>query len=99
MPVGLLQNNIDEVTKKYHLPNNHKITKTLKSQIIVTAKYYVPYGKGNGSPYLLFKIEDEFCNLIIAMSKFHHPIRFFNTLQLINDYITNMFVTILSQPS
>ena len=46
-PVGLLQNIIDEVAKKHHLPNNHKITKTLISQIIVTAKHDVPYGQVN----------------------------------------------------
>ena len=35
------------------------------------------------------KIEDEVCNIITAMSKFHHPIRVSNALQLINDLISN----------
>ena len=43
-PVGFLQNNIDEVANIYNLLNDHKITKTLISQIIVTAKHHVPYG-------------------------------------------------------
>ena len=47
LPVGFLQNKIDEVSKKYNLPNNHKIMKTLISQIIATAKHHAPYGKGN----------------------------------------------------
>ena len=46
LPVGFLQNKIDEVSKKYNLPNNHKIMKTLISQIIATAKHHAPYGKG-----------------------------------------------------
>ena len=69
--------------------NDQKITKTLISKIIATAKHHVSYGKGNSFPSLLLKIEDEFYNLIIAMSKCHHPTRVSNTLKLINDLITN----------
>ena len=82
-PVVSLQNNIDEAGKK-NLPNDKKITKTLISQRIATAKHHVPYGQGNGFPYPLLKIEDEVCNLIIAISKCNHPIRVSNALQLIN---------------
>ena len=42
--VGFLQNNIDGVAKKHYLPSDHKITKTLNSQIITTGKHHVPYG-------------------------------------------------------
>ena len=87
MIVGLLQNNIDEATNIYNLPNYHKIMKTLISQIIVTGNHHVPYGRDNCFPDPLLKIEDEFYNLIIEMSKCHHPIRFPNELQLINGLI------------
>ena len=89
MSIGLLQKNIYEVAKKHNLPNNQKITKTLISLRITTDEHHVPYGQGNGFPSLFLKIEDEFLNLIISMSKCHHPIRVSNTLQLINDLITN----------
>ena len=80
---------MDEVAKKHNLLNDHNITKTLISKIIVTDKHHIPYGQGNGFPSPLLKIEDEVCNLIITMSKCHHPIRVFNSLQFINDLITN----------
>ena len=90
MPVGFLQNNIDEVAKIYNLPNNHKITKTLISQIISTAKYIVSYGQVNGFPYPLLNLKDKAYNLIAEMSKFHHSIIVFNALQFINDLITKI---------
>ena len=80
MPVGFLGKKIYEVAKEHNLTNNHKITKTLTSQRIATAKHHVTYGQGNSFPSPLLKIEDEVCNLIIAMSNCHHPIRVFNAL-------------------
>ena len=67
LPVGLLQNNIDEVAKRHNLPNNHIITKTLISQRIATGKHRVSYVQGNCFPDLLLNIEDKVCSLIIAM--------------------------------
>ena len=87
-PVRFLQKNIDDTEKIYNLPNNHKITKALISQIIATAKHHVPHGQGNGFTSPLLKIEYEVCNLIIEMSKCHHPITVFNTLNFINNLIT-----------
>ena len=78
--VGILQNNIDEMKKNW--PNDHKIMKTLISQLIATGKHHVPYGRGNGFPSPLLKIENEVCNLIIAMSKCYHPIRVSNSLNI-----------------
>ena len=72
LPVGFLQNNIDEVLKIYNLPNNNKITKTLISQRIATANHRVQFVQGNGFPSTLLKIEDEFFNFIIEMSKCRH---------------------------
>ena len=72
------------------LPYDYKITKTLISQIISTAKHHVTYVKGIGFPSLMLKIEYEVCNLITAMSNCHHPIRVSNSLQLINDLVTNI---------
>ena len=84
LPIGFLQKMIDEVANIYNLPNDHKIRKTLIWQRISTAKHHVPYGQGNGFPYPLMKIDDEVCNLIIAISKFHHTIIVSNALKLIN---------------
>ena len=88
-PVGFHQNDICEVAKKHNLPNNYKITKALISQIIASVKHHVPYGQGKYFPYQLLKIEDEVFNIIIAVSKCHHPIIVSNVLQLINDLISN----------
>ena len=88
LPVGFLQNNIDKVSKKQNLPNNHKITKTLLSQRLSTGNHRVPYGQGKGFPAPLLKTKD-FFNLIIAVSKCYHPIRVSNALQLINILISN----------
>ena len=70
--------------KKHNLPNDHNITKTLISQIIATGKHHLHYGQGGGFTYPLLKIEDEVFNLIITISKCHHPIRVYNALQFIN---------------
>ena len=88
-PFGFLQKNIYKVAKTHNLMNDHKIIKTLISQRIVTAKHHVPYGKGSGFPYMLLKIEDGFCNLIISMSKYQYPIIVSNSLQFINNMILN----------
>ena len=84
-PVKIPQKSIDEVAKIHNLPNYPKITKTLISQIIVTDKHRVPYGQGSGFPAPLLKIENEVCNKIFAISKFHYPIRVSNLIQLINE--------------
>ena len=55
----------------------------------MAGKNHVPYGQGNGFPYIFLKIDDEVCNIIIAMSKCHHLIRVSNTLQFFNDLISN----------
>ena len=73
--------------------------KTLISQGIAIAKHHVPYGKGNGFPYVLLKIEDEVCNLIIKISKCHHPVRVSNAFQLINDLVTNTEYQVRSDSS
>ena len=65
------------------------LTKTLISQRIETTKHNVIQGQGNGFPSPLLKIEDSIFNLIIAISKCHHPIRVSNALKLINDLIIN----------
>ena len=60
LPFGLFQKNIDEVAKIHNLLNNQKITKTLKTQRIATAKHHVLYGQGNGFPSPLLKLKMNF---------------------------------------
>ena len=70
-----------------NLRNDNKITKTLITQRIAAGKHYAPYGQVKSFSDLLLKIEYEFFNIIVAMSKFRHPIRVSNKIQLINDLI------------
>ena len=67
LPVGFLQNDIDEVEKKLNLPNNHKISMKFIPQRVATGKHHGPYGQGKGLTDHFLKIEDEVCKLIIAM--------------------------------
>ena len=67
MPVGFLQNNIDEVAKQHNLQNDHNITKPLISQIFGTGKHCVTYGQGNDFPAAVLKIEDKGNNIIITI--------------------------------
>ena len=59
-PVKIPQKSIDEVAKIHNLLNNQKITKTLKTQRIATAKHHVLYGQGNGFPSPLLKLKMNF---------------------------------------
>ena len=51
--------------------------------------HHVPYGQGNSFHPHCWKVKIIFFNIIIAMSKCNHPIIFSNTIQLINDLISN----------
>ena len=56
---------------------------------MANSKHHVPYVQVNSCSDPLMKIEDNFCNLIISMSKFHYPITVSDALQLINYQIKN----------
>ena len=64
--------------------------KTLISQIVDTTNHHVLYGQCDSFLSPLPKKKYEVCNLIIEMSKCHHPIRVYNGLQLINDMVKNI---------